>query len=56
MFEENGRINTNTEQGNKKINKEIKVTCLECGEEILIIDKEFGEKQTCPECGKVFII
>ena len=56
MFEENGRINTKSEQGSKKINKEIEITCSECGAEILITDKEFGEKQTCPECGKVFIV
>ena len=56
MFEENGRIDTNSEQGSKEIKKGKKVICLECGEEVILEHVEFGEKQTCPKCGRLFTI
>ena len=52
MFEENGRIDTNSEKGSKDIKKGKKVVCSECGEEVILDQVEFGEKQTGPKCGK----
>ena len=51
MFEENGRINTNSEQGNKDVKQGKKVVCPECGKEVMLKHVEFGEEQICPKCG-----
>ncbi len=52
MFEENGRINTNSEHGHKEVKKGKKVICSECNNEFIIERIEFGEKIICPKCGK----
>jgi len=53
MFEENGRIEKNLETSDTKINTEKKIICSNCGEEVIVKNKEFGEKCFCTKCGEI---
>jgi len=52
MFEENGRTNTNLENGNKEIKTEKKAVCSKCGKKFILESVEFGERSICDNCRK----
>ena len=49
MYSANGRVKSNKEVANKEVRNVL--VCKECGKEMPDRSKEFGEKNSCVNCG-----
>lgn len=52
MYSTNGRVKGSKAVAAKNKKKEVTVTCENCGAEVKMDSKQFGEDPICPKCGE----